>query len=214
MSPMRVLMVVGLLLVPGIARAGGEAPSKKMNVLFIAIDDLRDWVGFLGEKQVKTPNLDRLAARGLIFTHSYCAAPVCNPSRTALMSGRRPGATGVYENNADWRTTPAADVVHLTSHFLRNGYFVTGAGKIYHQAYAPPASYWSHFVRVGGDEDGDAPKKGKKGKKSADPDRTWGYGNFKIGPLAGGDEQMPDYHIVSYCVSQLKKKHDRPFFLA
>src|SRR5262249_56658062 len=88
-----------------------QTPTARPNILFIAIDDLRDWVGFLGDKQVKTPNLDRLAARGVTFTRSYCAAPVCNPSRTALLSGRRPGSTGVYENNADWRNTNAADVV-------------------------------------------------------------------------------------------------------
>src|SRR2546427_11041308 len=100
---MRVLSLVATLAVvtPSVA-------ADKPNVLFIAIDDLRDWVGYLGDKQAKTPNLDRLAARGLHFTRSYCAAPVCNPSRTALMSGLRPGSTGVYENNADWRTTPAA----------------------------------------------------------------------------------------------------------
>src|SRR6266568_4750837 len=82
--------------------AEGQA-SAKPNVLFIAIDDLRDWVHYLGYEQVKTPNLDRLAARGVAFTHNYCAAPVCNPSRTSLMSGLRPSTTGVYNNSTDWR---------------------------------------------------------------------------------------------------------------
>ena len=73
-------------------------------ILFIAIDDLNRWVGYLGRNpQTKTPNIDRLAQRGFWFTRSYCAAPVCNPSRAALMSGLRPGATGVYENRNDWR---------------------------------------------------------------------------------------------------------------
>jgi arylsulfatase A-like enzyme len=209
---LRTLVVVALGLAPAVAR-GGEAPSRKLNVLFIAIDDLRDWVGFLGDKQVKTPNLDRLAQRGLIFTHSYCAAPVCNPSRTAFMSGRRPGATGVYENNADWRNTPAAEYVHLTQHFMRNGYYCSGSGKIYHGSYPPPASYWNEFKNVGGDEEGDAPKKKGKGKGRELPN-TWGYGNFKIGGLDGPDDIMPDYHIVNYALGQLKKKHEQPFFLA
>lgn len=195
------------------ASVASEAPKGKPNVLFIAIDDLRDWVGFLGDKQVKTPNLDRLAARGMIFTRSYCAAPVCNPSRTALLSGRRPGATGVYENNADWRTTPAANFVHLPTYFRMNGYYVSGAGKIYHGGYPPPANYWDDFAAGGGGEDeGDAPKKkNKKGKEAAG---TWGFGNFMIGPLTSGDDAMPDYHIVNYCLKQLKKKQDKPFFLA
>ena len=190
-----------------LALPAAAAAAEKPNVLFIAIDDLRDWVGFLGDKQVKTPNLDRLAARGTVFTRSYCAAPSCNPSRTALLSGLRPSSTGVYENNADWRTTPAADVVHLTRHFRANGYRCTGAGKIYHGAYPPPADYWDDYARAGGK---DAPRE-KKGKPAAD---AWGYGNFQIGPLAGTDEGMPDYRSVSYCLAELQKKHDKPFFLA
>src|SRR5436309_14993747 len=92
------------------ARAA-DAPVKRPNVLFIAIDDLRDWVGYLGHNpQTRTPNIDRLAARGVSFTRSYCAAPVCNPSRAALMSGLRPGTTGVYENDADWRTVIPEDL--------------------------------------------------------------------------------------------------------
>ena len=80
------------------------ADAKKPNVLFIAIDDLRDWVGYLHHnEQTKTPNIDRLAKMGVAFTRSYCAAPVCNPSRAALMSGMRPSTTGVYDNNNDWR---------------------------------------------------------------------------------------------------------------
>src|SRR5262245_33081736 len=79
--------------------AGAEAimPSPKPNVLFIAVDDLNHWVGYLGRnQQARTPNIDRLAARGVAFTRAYCAAPVCNPSRAALMSGLRPSTTGVY----------------------------------------------------------------------------------------------------------------------
>src|SRR5215212_9017486 len=97
------------------AGAAPAAEPQKPNVLFIAVDDLRDWVGYLGHNpQAITPNIDKLAARGMHFTRSYCAAPVCNPSRTALLSGLRPGSTGVYANNADWRTTNAAKVTHLS----------------------------------------------------------------------------------------------------
>src|SRR5262249_45527757 len=189
----------------GVLAPAHAADSPRPNVLFIAIDDLRDWVGYLGDKQVKTPNLDRLAARGVYFTHSYCAAPVCNPSRTALMSGLRPGSTGAYENNADWRTTPAAKVTHLTQVFRANGYYVAGAGKIYHGGYPAPEGYWDEFV-VGGDDE--APK-GKAGK-----DDGWGFGNFQFGPIQGGDTAVSDYRIVEYGLKQLAKKHDKPFFLA
>src|SRR6516165_4138193 len=85
--------------------AVNASAAEKPNVLFIAVDDLNHWVGYLGRNsQTVTPNIDRLAARGVRFTRSYCAAPVCNPSRAALMSGMRPSSTGVYENNNDWRT--------------------------------------------------------------------------------------------------------------
>jgi arylsulfatase A-like enzyme len=77
----------------------GAAEAKRPNVLFIAVDDLNHWVGHLGRNpQTRTPNIDRLAKLGVTFTRAYCAAPVCNPSRAALMSGRRPGETGVYDN--------------------------------------------------------------------------------------------------------------------
>src|SRR5437867_12411972 len=83
--------------------AAGFSPvthaATKPNVLFIAVDDLNHWVGYPGRNsQTATPNLDKLAQRGTWFTHAYCAAPVCNPSREALMSGLRPFTTGVYEN--------------------------------------------------------------------------------------------------------------------
>src|SRR5262245_58193140 len=109
-----------------------SAEPQRPNVLFIAIDDLRDWVGYLGANpQTKTPNIDRLAARVVYFTRSYCAAPVCNGSRAALMSGLRPSTTGIYENNADWRPVIAEDKP-LTAAFRRAGYYLAGAGKIYH----------------------------------------------------------------------------------
>lgn len=73
--------------------------QSKPDVLFIAVDDLNDWVTYLGgHPQTKTPNIDRLVARGTAFTNSHCAAPACNPSRAALMSGLRPWQTGIYTN--------------------------------------------------------------------------------------------------------------------
>src|SRR5438105_13265851 len=98
-----VTLLVAILFASFHARAAETKPPAKPNVLFIAIDDLRDWVHYLGYEQVKTPNLDRLSQRGVTFTHAYCASPVCNPSRTALMSGQRSSTTGVYSNSIDWR---------------------------------------------------------------------------------------------------------------
>src|SRR5882672_1258684 len=81
--------------------------AEKPNVLFIAVDDLNDWVGFLGgHPQVKTPHLDKLAARGTAFTNAHCQAPLCNPSRTSVMMGLRPSTTGVYALDPWFRSAP------------------------------------------------------------------------------------------------------------
>src|SRR5690349_20789476 len=76
----------------------GAMAESRPNVLFLGVDDWRDWVGCLGKNDIKTPNLDRLAQEGLLFTNAHCAAPICNPSRTALMTGLQPSTSGVYSN--------------------------------------------------------------------------------------------------------------------
>src|SRR3954447_13243552 len=99
------LSLVVALGMPTFLPAAEQTSATKPNVLFIAVDDLRDWVGYLGKNpQTITPNIDKLATRGLAFTRSYGAAPVCSAARTALMSGLRPWRTGVYENQNDGRT--------------------------------------------------------------------------------------------------------------
>lgn len=101
-APLFFLLSV-LSLPPAFPLLAAERPPKP-NVLFIAVDDLNHWVGHLGRNpQVKTPNIDRLAKRGVSFSRAYCAAPACNPSRAALMSGLRPNITGVYLNGIDYR---------------------------------------------------------------------------------------------------------------
>src|ERR1044071_5950554 len=92
-----ILMRCILSLVSCFAFAALAGAADKPNVLFIAIDDLNDWVGPLrGHPQARTPNLDRLAKRGVVFSNAYCAAPLCNPSRAAVFSGRHPFETGIY----------------------------------------------------------------------------------------------------------------------
>src|SRR5438067_6668290 len=138
------------LLAAGFLPATHAAERAKPNVLFIAVDDLNHWVGYLGRNpQTATPNLDKLARRGTWFTHAYCAAPVCNPSRAALMSGLRPFTTGVYENNDDWRTVIPQDKP-LTTAFRTAGYYVCGAGKIYHEAYRRDSEWDDYLKNEGG----------------------------------------------------------------
>ena len=126
-----------------------HAAEPKPNVLFIAVDDLRPWIGAMGFPAAKTPNLDRLAARSVTFSRAYTAAPWCQPSRTALLTGLRPSTTGVYAHWDDpWRASPKlAKHATLPQYFRQHGYETVGAGKIFHHSKASqdPASwdrYW------------------------------------------------------------------------
>jgi arylsulfatase A-like enzyme len=200
----------------GTVRPAVAQQAAKPNVLFVAIDDLRDWVRYLGYEQVKTPNLDRLSQRGVTFTHAYCASPVCNPSRTALMSGQRSSTTGVYSNSIDWR--PLVQVTTLNEHFRNNGYYVCGAGKIYHGSY-PRDKDWDDYQheRTMDPDDVDGATKGsgkQKGKAATSDAASDGVGGIKFKPLNVRDEDMVDYHTVSYALKQLNRSHDKPIFLA
>ena len=184
--------------------AGASRGADRPNVLFIAIDDLNHWVGHLQRNpQTRTPNIDRLATTGVAFTHAYCTAPACNPSRASLMSGRRPSTTGCYLNEQNWRPGITEDKL-LNTHFFKAGYQVFGAGKIYHGA-ADRGGDWTEYF----------PGNGPAKRRSTDKDdKEEGVGGLKFGPLSCGDEEMPDFHVVSYGLKKLKEKRDQPFFLA
>jgi arylsulfatase A-like enzyme len=190
--------------IPLMLIAVGAAPAdadSKPNILFIAIDDLNAWVTHLGgHPQAKTPNIDRLAQRGVTFHRAYCAAPVCNPSRTALLIGQRPSTSGVYDNATDWRNVISEMAVSLPFHFRNNGYLVFGAGKIYHGAF-PRAADWTEYMS---DKTGPEPK-----FKGSD-----GVGGIKFAPLDCDDKDLADWKITTWCIDKLKQKHEKPFFLA
>ena len=137
---------LGSALAAAAAPAFGQSGAKRPNVLFLSVDDMNDWVGCLGGYPgVKTPNIDRLARRGVLFRDAHCSAPLCNPSRTALLTGRRPDSTGIYGNTEYWRPV-LPDVVTLPMFFKRNGYHVAGAGKVFHHTsgFNPP-DQWDEF---------------------------------------------------------------------
>ena len=124
----------------GSVTAADSAPGK-LNVLFIAVDDLRPSVGCYGDTFAKTPNIDRLAAQGMLFTRCYCQQALCSPSRTSLMTGRRPDTTRVYDLSTHFRKN-IPDVVSLAECFKQNGYFTQGLSKIYHPGFDDPQG-WS-----------------------------------------------------------------------
>lgn len=196
------LIVVGLLLMVWLPVTRLAAQTQRPNVLFIPIDDLNHWVGHLGRHpQTKTPNMDRLAAMGVSFTSAYCAAPACNPSRIALMSGIRPSTSGCYDNAQDWRPTISEDTL-LNKTLLDAGYTCYGTGKILHGSYGN-SDKWTEFHKT---------KAGIMSRHSSAVDD--GVGGIKFSPLGNRDEDMPDYDAVSYGIEVLNRKHDQPFFLA
>lgn len=128
------LAIAGLVLLQNCVNTGSAAEPVPPNLLFIAIDDLNGWVGFLGgHPQVKTPNMDRLAKRGVVFANAHCAAPLSNPSRAAVFSGLPPWESGVLGNDdGDIRKLHPTRVL-LPTHFQRAGYRTFGTGKLLHQ---------------------------------------------------------------------------------
>ena len=179
-------------------RALGQ-PAAKPNVLVIFVDDLNHWVGPLGRnKQAITPNIDRLAARGVTFASAHTAAPACNPSRAALMSGLRPSTTGVYDNTVDWRPHIGRDKTLITL-FRANGYTTLGAGKIYHGAY-DRTDEWDEYGT-------------ERQKPCARLNPTDGVGGIKFSPVDCGDDAIADTSIADYGIAQLRRSHAKPFLL-
>ena len=197
-------VAVGLLAV--VLGTEASIAAEKPDVLFIAIDDLNDWTGCLGgHPQASTPHLDRLVGRGTLFTNAQCAAPACNPSRAALMSGLRPFTTGVYHNGQPYGL-PLKEVTTLNRYLMQQGYKVIGGGKIYHGSGGLPKeskSDWHEYFHRGGDPH--PPVKSVSGLNMA---------HFDWGPLDAPDEEMGDYRLVSWASEELAKQHDRPLFLA
>lgn len=192
------LLATGALL----QRASADAPP---NVLFIAVDDLRDWVGHLGgHPQAKTPNIDRLAERGVSFTRAYCSAPLCNPSRISLLTGIAPSNSGVYGNGEKLRDKlPRA--VTLMQHFRASGYSARGAGKIFHGSRAYDEDSWDGYFRPANSE---KPRRIKR--DSSLPKSAW----VPWGPLACSDDEMFDGKNANWIIAELAKPQEEPFFLA
>ena len=199
-----------------------QAKEAKPNVLFIAVDDLNDWVGKLGgHPQARTPNMDLLSSRGLLFTKAYCSAPSCNASRSSVLMGMRPSTTGIYINSHDWRQASILkNAVTLPHHFKNSGYLTMGAGKLFHahtffdkknlEGYSDPDAWDAYF-----------PSKTQQMPEEVVPE-TWPLnsskkfyrGHFDWAPLQISNLDMADAKVVDWASKQLAKTHKKPLFLS
>lgn len=198
------LFLAAVLVLPALA----AAQERRPDVLFVAVDDLNDWIGALeGHPQTETPNLDRLASRSQLFTKAYCAAPACNPSRAALMTGRAPWRSGVYYNPQPWRAA-MPDAVTLTQHLRSVGYTPIGSGKIFHSRFQDPGSwdaYWPSETQ---------PRPADPTPENEPLNGIPRTSHFDWGPLAVEPSDMGDWKVADWVIEQLQQPTDKPRFLA
>ena len=213
----RPALFVFALLVGGTAAARSPAP-KWPNVLFIAVDDLNDWVGCLGgHPQAKTPNIDRLAADGVLFEQAYCAAPLCHPSRTALLTGLRPSTTGIYGNKNWFRDLPKLrNRVTLPQHFRQHGYSAWAGGKIFHLSqgkWSDPASWDGQYSTRMGTQAPPTEQRYRHGLKDSFSNKILAR-LIDWAPLDRPREDTNDWKTAEGAAGFLAREHEKPFFLA
>ena len=205
------LLLLTCLLIIGLFPIGLPAAEvdTRPNVLFLAVDDMNDWTSVLGgyRGQVHTPNMERLASRGLLFTNAHCPSPSCNPSRTAILTGLHPTTTGIYGNRQPW-IPHMGSVTTLPGHFKERGYLTVGAGKLFHHSNnSNPRESWHDFrdlERV--PKPADFPSAGIADRASM-LTMDWK-------PLDIDDEEMSDGGAARWSAAFLKQDHKQPFFLA
>lgn len=192
------------------ASAMSSFAATKPNVLFIAVDDLNDWVGCLGgHPQAKTPNMDRLAACGTLFSNAHVQSPLCNPSRASLLVGLRPSTTGIYGLLPSIRDVAAVrDCVTLPQYFAKHGYFTATFGKVHHDGSIPPRLQSSEFDVWGPAPGMPLPK--EKFVKTPAEMRVMDWGVFPE-----DDRDQADWKIADAAIAQLKSlPPGKPFFVA
>lgn len=203
------------------------AAMAKPNILMIAVDDLNDWVGaFGGHPQAKTPHMDRLAQTSMVFRNASCPGPVCGPSRSALLSGFRPSATGAYGNSENMLQSKLVQThATLPEYFSKHGYRTISSGKIFHKHDTGAGMDHGHWAYdVWEDAKGGGGKKPESvysrnqgiiaGKQIENAKFMVGGGTeFSWGATAQGKEATADYRTAQWFEQQLQANHDKPFFM-
>lgn len=204
-------MFIGVVLTLG---RSSFVSAEQPNILFIAIDDLNDWVGCLGgHPQTITPNLDRLAASGVLFRNAHCPAASCNPSRSAIFSGLPPHRTGLYQNMQKMREVmPQTEL--LPRYLSNHGYWSAGSGKLLHYV-IDPQSWDDYFPEKS--KDNPFPRTFNPAKRPISLPRAgnWQYVETDWAALDVTDEEFGgDWLVTKWIGDQLSRPHARPFFLA
>ncbi len=214
----------------GASAAAGTLTASadtRPNVLFLAVDDMNDWVGALGGYPggVHTPNMDRLAARGVTFSNAQCPSPLCGPSRSAVLLGQSPSRTGIYGNKMWWLPNHP-ELQSLFDTFRGNGYTTLGAGKLHHHptGFNPPRQ-WDEYHDIAWEDPWDrnqtsyphvertplpayVPLNGMQWPRRYPHEFDWGA----LPGLAEAD--YADAKTAAHAVSYLQRQHDKPFLVA
>lgn len=206
-------LMPALLLLLAICGLVSPLQARNPNVLFISVDDLNDWIGCLGgHPQTKTPNFDRLAKSGMLFTNAHCASPSCNPSRTAVFTGIPPSRSGVYHNGQKMRDA-LPDTEIIPKFFSRHGYWSAGAGKLLH--YFIDAASWDDYFPAKEKENPFPPTFDPPNRPVSLPvGGQWQYVETDWAALNVSDEVCGgDWSVTKWIGEQLQRPHDKPFFL-
>jgi arylsulfatase A-like enzyme len=187
----------------GLALPAAAAEPKKLNVLFLMTDDMRPELGCYGHPAVKSPNIDALANAGVRFDRAYCQYPLCNPSRTSMLTGRYPTTTGVLDNRT-WFGAAHPDWITLPRHFKDNGYASLRTGKIFHGG-IDDADAWT---------EGGEPRKFDGAVTPKTPAKDRAGQSDRIVTLEGDGESHNDFRTADRAIAYLRKYKDKPFFLA
>ncbi|MFY8200142.1 MAG: sulfatase, partial [Pirellula staleyi] len=196
-----------------VVAADPQEKNTRPNVLFIAVDDLNDWIGCMGgHPQTITPNLNRLAASGVLFTNAHCPAPACNPSRSAVFTGRAPNRSGLVDNRQQMREVMPDETI-MPQYFRQHGYYSAGSGKLLH--YFIDAKSWDkYFPKAESENPFPETFYPKKRPVSLERGGPWQYVETDWAALDVTDEEFGgDWSVSKWIGEQLSKKHDKPFFL-